>query len=149
MEVVSESKIFFLIRLDPGEEVREKIEGFCAGTGIDTAWINGLGSCKEVELGYYNLEKKEYETRKFSEDLEIVSATGNIALKPFDDTQGRDAKPFLHVHGTFTRPSMEVIGGHIMRCVVSATCEVALWRAEGRVERKYDETTGLHLLCKI
>ena len=140
MELLNKSESFYLLRLDPGEELRSEVEKFCAETGINAAWVNALGSCKELELAYYNLEKKEYETKSFSEDLEIATMVGNIAIK--------DSSPFVHIHGTLSNREMSVIGGHINRCVVSATCEVSIWVAGGTMSRKYDESTGLHLLCR-
>lgn len=141
MELLKSSQSFYLLRLDPGEELRGEVEKFCGEKRIDAAWVNALGSCKEVELAYYNLEKKEYESKNFTEHLEIVGVMGNIAIK--------DDKQFLHVHGTFSDSSMGVIGGHINRCVISATCEVGIWVVEGKMGRKYDEFTGLHLLCSL
>lgn len=141
MELLNNSESFYLLRLDPGEELLGEAEKFCAEQGINAGWVNALGSCKELELAYYNLEKKEYETKNFSEDFEITTVTGNIVLK--------DNSPFIHIHGTFGNREMSVIGGHINRCVISATCEVGIWSAGGTMGRKYDEFTGLHLLCKL
>ncbi len=141
MELIKQNNNFYVLRLDSGEELREEAEKFSKEQGISAAWVNALGSSKELELAYYNLEKKEYETKKFLEDFEIVTITGNIALK--------EGNPFIHIHGTFSNSSMEVVGGHINRCVISATCEISIWKAGGSMGRKYDEFTGLHLLCKL
>ncbi|MCH8315295.1 MAG: DNA-binding protein, partial [Planctomycetes bacterium] len=149
MELVSTSKDFYILRLDPGEELRQEVEKFCKEQGINAAWVNALGSCKELELAYYNLEKKEYETKTFSERLEIVTAVGNIALKDGESLDKTQDLPFIHIHGTFSNSSMSVIGGHINRCIISATCEVSLWKSERAIRRKYDEFTGLHLMCSL
>lgn len=141
MELLSKSESFYILRLDPGEELRSEVEKFSEEHEINAAWVNALGSSKELELAYYNLGEKEYGTKKFSENLEIVSVVGNIALK--------EDKPFVHIHGTFSNPEMKVIGGHINRCVISATCEVSIWPAEGAMGRKYEDFTGLHLLCGL
>ena len=58
MELLKSAQSFYLLRLDPGEEMRGEVEKFCGEKNIGAAWINALGSCKEVELAYYNLEKK-------------------------------------------------------------------------------------------
>jgi hypothetical protein len=149
MELLTTSKDLYILRLDSGEELRKEVEKFCKGQNISAAWVSALGSCRELELAYYNLEKKHYETKSFSEYFEIATVVGNIALKPLDNARGKDAKPFIHIHGTFSNPAMAVIGGHINRCVISATCEVSIWKSEGGMGRKYDEFTGLHLLCKL
>lgn len=141
MELVNTSKDFYILRLDPGEELRQEVEKFCKEQGINTAWVNALGSSKELELAYYILENKEYETKSFLQNFEITTVTGNIALK--------DDNPFIHIHGTFSDRAMNVIGGHINRCVISATCEVSIRKTEEAMGRKYDDLTGLHLLCKL
>jgi predicted DNA-binding protein with PD1-like motif len=141
MEVINKSKNYYVLRLEYGEELREQLEKFCKAQKVSAAWVNALGSSKELELAYYNLEKKKYETKSLREDLEITGVTGNVAIK--------DGSPFIHIHGTFSNRDMQVVGGHINRCVVSATCEVSIWSAEGKMGRKYDEFTGLHLLCKL
>jgi len=141
MEILNQSQALSIIRIDQGEELRGQVEKFCMEQDIKIAWVSALGSSEELELAYYNLDKKEYETKTFSERLEIVTVVGNIALK--------DSNSFVHIHGTFSNPSMNVIGGHINRCVVSATCEVSIWPSEGAMGRKYDEFTGLHLLCSL
>ncbi|MFY9457811.1 MAG: DUF296 domain-containing protein [Candidatus Spechtbacterales bacterium] len=149
MELLNTSKDLYILRLDSGEELRGEVEKFCGEQGVSAAWVNALGSCKELELAHYNLKNKQYETKSFSENLEIVTVVGNVALKPLDDAHGKGHMPFIHIHGTFSNPGMAVIGGHINRCIVSATCEVSILKVEGKMGRKYDELTGLHLLCNL
>lgn len=139
MEIVRETNLFYVLRLSFGEEVRKELESFCKARRIGAAWLNAIGASKELEIACYNLNKKQYDTREFKEMLEVVGIIGNISIK--------DGSPFLHAHGTFARPSMEVIGGHIMKCVISATCEIWLKKIDGRIERKHDDFTGLHLMC--
>lgn len=140
MEVVSKAKDQYILRLAYGEELRGELEKFCVEKSIKAAWFNAIGATKETEIACYNLSAKKYDTKIFSEMLEVVSVIGDISLN--------EGKPFMHAHGTFARPqTMEVIGGHIMRCVISATCEIMLWKLDGEMGRKHDEFTGLHLLC--
>ena len=120
--------------------MREIVQNVCKDRGISAGWINVLGSSQKLELAYYNLDTKEYETKDFNERLEITTITGNIALK--------DKEPFLHIHGTFSDPDMKVIGGHINSCVISATGEVVIHIGEGDMVRLHDEDTGLFLLQK-
>jgi uncharacterized protein len=141
MELIKQENSFYLIRLAYGEELREEIEKFCAENGIKSAWFNAIGAAKDIEIATYNLEKKEYDTKQFAEMFEVVGVMGNISIKD-------DDKPFMHAHGSFSRPSLEMIGGHIMRCVISATCEIALVKQDGQIQRKHDGFTGLHLLCQ-
>ena len=140
MEMIIENLSYYIIRLDYGEELREKLESFCREHDISAGWFNAFGACKDFEIGYYNLRDKKYETKIFNEDLEAASIIGNISIL--------GGKPYMHAHGTFSRPSMEVIGGHIMKCTISGTLEIKLEKPDGIINRKLDDFTGLNLMCK-
>ena len=58
MELLSKSKDLYILRLDSGEELREEVGKFCAKMDISSAWVNALGSSKEIELAYYNLKNE-------------------------------------------------------------------------------------------
>jgi uncharacterized protein len=138
MKLISQNQDHYTVRLDPDEELIATVQAFCEERGIQHAWLSALGSAKELELAYYDLEHKEYQPVALQERVEIVNITGNIALK--------EGKAFCHAHGTFSRADMSTLGGHINRCAISATCEVRLEAGEGEVRRTFDETTGLHIL---
>lgn len=137
MKLVNKSKNIYILRFDSGEDLLDLLRGFCDKESIKSGWFQIIGSTRSVELAYYNLKTKEYESRPFDEDLEIVSASGNIALK--------EGGVFCHAHGVFGRSDMSTIGGHINKCEVSATAEVVLFAGEGEMNREFDEKTGLHL----
>lgn len=138
MKVIQQTKNVIILRLDAGEELRVTLEEFYAKERISAAWVEAIGSTKELELAYFDTAAKQYKTKEFREFLEVVQASGNIALK--------EGKPFAHLHGVFSRESMETLGGHIQRCVISATAEVRISTMEGKMYREWDEETGLFLL---
>lgn len=138
MQTIKKSGNLYVLRLEPEEEFISVIQNFCKENGVHSAWLEAVGSTKDLELAYFNLDKKDYDTSVFVEFLEVVNITGNIALQ--------DNKPFCHAHGIFSRPDMSTVGGHVVRCVVSATLEVSLRVLEGEMNRKFDEETNLHLL---
>lgn len=141
MEIVNKTKHTYIVRLDPGEEFIVAMQNFCLENKIQSAWLFALGATNGITLAFFDTGKKEYKTKEFQEPLEILNLSGNIALK--------DNKPFCHAHGMFSRADMSTIGGHIMRCVISATCEVRLEVGEGAIKREFDERTGLYLLSEL
>ena len=140
MQILNESNKQIILRVDPGEELREVVQNVCKEKKISVGWVNALGSSAALQLAYYNLDTKEYETKDYDERLEITTITGNIARK--------DGEPFLHIHGTFSDADMKVVGGHVNSCVISATGEVVIHVGEGDMVRLPDEDTGLSLLQK-
>ena len=138
MELVLSDDEKMVVRFDPDEEVFSGLTQFAKTIGIDSVFVSGLGSAKEVELGFYDAEKKEYQRTVFREPVEILSIEGNIGLL--------DTEVAVHIHGTFGLPNFQVIGGHIHRLVVSSTVELMLDTMGGELHRSYDEETGLNLL---
>ena len=127
-----------VLRLDEDDEVVAQVREFAEAESIDAAWLSAIGSSKEVELGYYDLAKKEYFNKTFTEELEVLDATGTLGQL--------DGEPALHLHGTFGDKDYHTIGGHIHKLVSNATVEVFIHKMSGRLERQPDEATGLKLL---
>lgn len=140
MELIHKEENRHILRFDPGEELLSSIQDFCTKNGIKNAWIDGVGSSGKLTLAYYDLEEQEYKKKEYSERLEIIKISGNISIK--------EGETFCHAHGTFGRPDMSTIGGHVSECIISATAEIDLRSYSGTVKREYDKETGLHLICK-
>lgn len=127
----------YLLRPDPGDEVVSCITELIRQEGIRLASIKGIGACNEAEIGLYEVEKRHYEMRRFSEEMEMLALNGNISEK--------DGEPYLHLHAVFGRADMSVIGGHLNKAVISGTGEIFIETKEGALERKVDERTGLNV----
>lgn len=139
MHVITHNAATYLLRFDKDEELTAAITAFCKTKNIHAGSFFALGAAGELVLSYYNLTTKAYEDKEIHEDVEIISILGNIALL--------DKKHMIHMHGSFSKRDFSVLAGHIKKLVVSATCEVTLHVFTGKIERAYDESTGLNLLC--
>ena len=56
-----------------------------------------------------------------------------------------DGEYYAHLHMSAGNEKGEVIGGHLNRAVVSAVCEMVISVIDGKVDRIYDEGTGLNI----
>lgn len=128
----------YIVRLDRGEEVIESLMTFIRKEGITLGSITGLGASDNVEIGLFNIEKKEYKKNTYNGDYEITSLIGNISTM--------DNEPYLHIHINLADEDNKVIGGHLTKCIISATCELFIQRIEGYVDRTKDEEIGINLL---
>lgn len=127
----------YLISIEPGEDIIATLTDFVGNKGIGAGALTLIGAVSVVELGYYNLTLKQYHWKKFTGMFEIVSAMGNIAWL-IDE-------PIVHLHGVFSDTDFATFAGHIRSATVSAACEVMLTVHSDRLERKFDEKTGLNL----
>jgi predicted DNA-binding protein with PD1-like motif len=128
-----------IIRLQKGERLMEALEKFMQENESPGAWISGLGGAQAVTLGFYDLDKKEYQWQTLEGLREVVSLTGNVA---FDEAD----KPAFHLHGVFGDREFQTIGGHVKDLVAGATLELFIHRTYKPLKRKSDAETGLSLL---
>ena len=135
MRVGSKGDLVF-VRMDDGEDFFEDLEVVFRETGIRSASVIGaIGMLRDFEIGWFNVEKGEYEREFVSVPHELLSVQGNVSLL--------DGKPFLHAHVSLAGPSRSVVGGHLFKGVVCNTVEMFLLKlpfglgrfGEGRFKR--------------
>jgi len=137
MEVVFSDKRQDVLRFDPNEDVALSLVKHVLEGKIDSAWVSGLGSAKEVELGFYDKYEKEYRRQIITEEMEVINITGNTGIL--------DKKPAVHLHGSFGLSNYGVVGGHVHSLIVNTTVEMYLDKIDGVLKRGYDGDTGLNL----
>ncbi len=86
----------FLIRCDIGDEIVSRLKGFAVENKIYSGTVLGIGSIKDPELGYYDIEKKIYLKKRFEGDYELLNLSGNFAR--FGE------EVILHCHATIVGP---------------------------------------------
>jgi len=138
MKIILHEADKYVLRFNRGEEVLSALAGFCLAEGIEAASFQAIGACGEATVSFYNLREKKYEDSHLKENLEIINLTGNVSLL--------DSKPMVHAHVSLGDGNLQVKGGHAKKLVVSATCEMALQKIRGWIERRPDEETGLNLM---
>lgn len=118
-----------VVVLEPGDELHDCVLRAAARHGVSGAFVSAVGAVDDVELGYFRLPEKVYDRRTWRERLEVISLTGNLALK--------DGAPFLHAHGVFSGADFAAFGGHVFRATTSITLEVLLLRVGPLVRVPY------------
>ena len=127
-----------LLRIDKGEELVAALVEFCESNSITLANVSALGAASEIVVGLFDGHSKEYACHEFSGMFEITNITGTIT------TMNGNVYPHLHI--TFSDKNCHAFGGHLNRCVISATCEMILDIVGGSVDREYAPGVGLNLL---
>jgi uncharacterized protein len=100
--------------------------------------LTGIGAIRDAVLGYFDPEKKAYLRSHEKGQAEVLSLTGNLALK--------ENEPFFHVHVALSRRDGSARGGHLFEATVRPTVERVLTAYPRPVRRKMDPVIGLPLL---
>ena len=138
MKIILQDNNNFILRFDKDEEVIAGLSAFMETQGIKACTFFAIGAVSEVSLGYFNTHLKTYRQKPYVDDLEIISLTGNGAIK--------EGKPIIHAHGLFGHNDFTSLGGHVFSCKVSITCEVSLIKLEGGIKRENNAEFNLSLL---
>ena len=127
-----------ILRIDRGEEIIETVRAVAEKERVRLASIEALGATDDFTVGVYDVETKRYDQKRFTGPHEIVSLTGTITEK--------DGAFYQHLHMSAGNASCTVVGGHLNRAVVSATCEMVIRVVGGAVDRSPDPETGINLI---
>ena len=128
----------YVIRLEKDDELISSLEEFAKKENISGGFFYGLGAVRDVSLGFFDVENKEYKSKSFTQDFELTSLVGDISFS--------EKKIIVHAHLTLADQDFKVVAGHCNRAVTTATVEVVFNPLEGKLEKKVDPQIGLNLL---
>ena len=126
-----------LVRMDKGEEILEQVKEVALKEKIQLASIQALGAINDFTIGVFKVDEKKYYANSFQGAYEIVSLTGTINTM--------DDEFYCHLHLSAGDEKGQVVGGHLNRAIISATCEMVITLIDGRLDRSYDEDVGLNV----
>jgi len=136
---LNKDKNKYFISLDKGEYVNQSLLEISNKEKIKSGWIDGVGAIYDIEVGYFDVEQKDYVRKKFLGDYELLSLSGNISVK--------EGSRFIHTHITFSDIEFNVFGGHLFDAKIAAAGEFLIDSCDFEIKRKYNTALGLHLWC--
>jgi predicted DNA-binding protein with PD1-like motif len=126
-----------IVRIKHGAELVQSIGELARSKEVKAGSFTAIGALRRARLGYYDQKNHKYREMKIDSPHEIASCVGNVSLS--------DGEPFIHAHVVLADEAGNTKAGHLLEGIVFAA-EVHLRQLEGpRLERKYDEVTGLWL----
>lgn len=137
----------FIIKITPGADLLEQLLWFARTVGLKHAvMLSAIGSVRNVQFSDIQagarlpITEPRMPVHTVEGPLDLLGIEGNLA----PNEEGR-VEPHLHIFGS--KSSGEVIGGHLMKAEVFATCEmvVAEYIVEG-VERHRSGEGGIDTL---
>ena len=130
-------KTFALI-FDTGDEAMAGLIEFARANALGASHFTAIGAFRDVTLGYFDWEAKDYRKIPVREQVEVLSLIGDVALK--------DGEPKVHAHVVVGRSDGSTRGGHLIEGHVRPTLEVILTESPGHLRKEIDEESGLALI---
>jgi predicted DNA-binding protein with PD1-like motif len=128
----------FAVAFEAGDDVMEGLRAFADRADLAAATFTGIGGFRDVTLGFFDLEKKDYERIPIREQVEVVALTGNVTMS------GADHR--VHAHVVVATRDGIAHGGHLLEAHVRPTLEVMVVESPPHLRRRRDPQTGLALL---
>jgi predicted DNA-binding protein with PD1-like motif len=115
-----------------------ELASFATSQRIEGAELSGIGAFQRAVVGFYDLERQEYDRISVEEETEVLSLLGNLSVT--------DEGPRVHLHATLSRRDGTALGGHLFEGVVGATLEVFVKETPSALRRVPDPVAGIPLL---
>ena len=138
---IDSSRGLHFIKLEPGEDILPELKKYCQKHNIKSGYIQGIGAVKEVTLGYFDIEKKQYLRNNIRINAEMLSCLGNISKNE------KTGEYIIHCHIILGDNDFRVIGGHLFEnTIISVTGEFIITESKEEIYRSLDDKFNLSLL---
>jgi predicted DNA-binding protein with PD1-like motif len=128
----------FAVVFDTGDEVVNGLLAFAKENDLAGSHFTAIGAFSDVTLGFFDWDKKDYQRIQISEQVEVLSLIGDIALDK--------GEPKVHAHVVVGKSDGTAHGGHLLEAHVRPTLEVIVVESPEHLVRKTDDETGLALI---
>jgi hypothetical protein len=128
----------FVVVFDKDDEVVETLTRFASRERLRASQVTAIGALRDVVLGYFDRDTREYRRIPLTEQVEVLSLLGVITLD--------GEKPKLHAHVVVGRADGSARGGHLLEGHVWPTLEVVVEELPKHLQRRTDPESGLALI---
>ena len=128
----------YAVVFDTGDEPVSMLTRFAEQERLHAARFTAIGAFRELVVGYFDWEKKDYVRIPIREQVEVLALVGDIAVS--------EGKPKLHAHVVVGKRDGSAHGGHLLEARVRPTLEVLLTESPRHLVRKHDAESGLALI---
>jgi uncharacterized protein len=132
-----DEKVYVIVFLK-GDEVLSGLTDFAAKYKVGDAHFTGIGAISSATTAWLDLEHKMYHPTVTSQQVEVLSLTGDVAS--FND------KPVVHMHAVLGRRDGSTVGGHVWEMHVNPTVEVFLTANTTPLNKRADPESGIKLI---
>ena len=128
----------FAIIFETDDEPLKGLTKFAKEYNLTAANFTAIGAFKNVTLGYFDINKKDYIENKIDEQVEVLSMLGNIVLYKEEHK--------VHSHVVLGKRDGTAHGGHLLNAVVRPTLEIIVVETPSYLRRRYSEEYKIPLI---
>ena len=121
-----------------GDEVMAPLQQFARDQHLAGSHFTAIGAFSDLTIGFFNLDKKDYKRIPISEQVELLSMVGDIALE--------GDQPKIHAHVVVGKSDGSAWGGHLIEAHVRPTLELILTESPEHLRRRFHPQSGLALI---
>jgi predicted DNA-binding protein with PD1-like motif len=120
------------------DEVLSGLTDFAIAHKISDAHFTAIGAVSGATLAWLDIPKKMYRRIAVTQQVEVVSLTGDIAVF--------NGVPIVHMHTVLCKPDGSTVAGHVFELVTNPTVEVFMTVNKTPLEKKADDLSGMKLI---
>lgn len=124
---------------DKDDEVVETLTNWCGEQEVTAARFTAIGAFRDVTLGWFDWQAKEYRKIDVTEQVEVLTLTGDVA-----ENKGQ---PAVHAHVVVGDSTGNARGGHLLAAHVRPTLELVLDEPPAHLRKRHDPESGLALIA--
>jgi predicted DNA-binding protein with PD1-like motif len=128
-----------VVTFEPGEDPVAGLARLAAELALDGAGFTAIGAFEHAVVGWFDLDRRDYQRIPIDEQVEVLSLLGDI-------TKDAGSGVKVHAHAVLGRRDGSTMGGHLLEASVRPTLEVVITETPARIRRRHDPATGLGLI---
>jgi predicted DNA-binding protein with PD1-like motif len=128
----------FALILKRGDETATALAEFADRESIVAARFTAIGAARDIEVGWFDQQRKQYKAMRQNKQVELLTLTGDIGT-------AQSGEPLVHAHLVVGLSDGVAWGGHLLHAVASPTVEVFLTAYPDPLPKRLDAETDLQL----
>ena len=120
------------------DDVMSGLTDFAIAHKISDAHFTAIGAVSSATLAWLDIPKKKYRRIVVTQQVEVVSLIGDIAVF--------SGVPVVHMHAVLCKPDGSTIGGHVFGLISNPTVEVFMTVDTTPLRKKADDASGMKLI---
>lgn len=120
------------------DDVLSGLTDFAIAHKVSDAHFTAIGAVSGATLAWLDIPKKMYRRIAVTQQVEVVSLIGDIAVS--------NGVPVVHMHAVLCKPDGSTIAGHVFELIGNPTVEVFMTVDKTPLGKKADDASGMKLI---